>query len=262
MRSLLDPFWSTAPQEKGPPGISLFHDHFRRERTEHQLALQKGNPPPVSLVHFWKRRTLPDSNSHDRGARRQEWTIDTLLISGYDLFQLLGNPVFHKVVKTVLNVPDRVLANLIPNTSLDVCLWSAYQKVPTETRLEFNAAAYELTADRCKTVKNIELDPPKRVTDPFLLKVLSAFTATDTAQLIIEFAVSPYLPNHLRCCASTIKNRRCIFPRFKRHCPIPVGCCLGFKVEPNTCLYDVCSFHLLRSNCTNGLSPYFLVSCD
>lgn len=255
MRALLDPFWSTAPQEKGPPGINLFYDHFRRERTEHQLALRKGNPPPASPVHFWKRRTLPD-----RADRCREWTIDTLLVSGYDLFQLLGNPLFYKAAKTVLDVPVGVLAALVPATSLEVCLWTAYQKIPNEVRLEFNAAAYELTSDRCKIVKNIELDPPRRVGDPALLEVLSAFTATDTAQLIIEFAVDPYLPNHLRCCASTVKNHRCSFPRFKRYCPIPVGCCAGFQIEPNTCLYDVCSFHLLKSNCTRN--TYSLVSCD
>lgn len=260
MCALLESFWSNpTSQRKMSKGINLFHDHFRWERTEHQLALQKGIILPDSLVHFWKRRTLPRRDNHERGALRH-WIIDTLLISGYDLFQLLGKKTFYKAVKTLLNVPDEVLSNLVPTTSLDVCLWTAYQKIPTETRLEFNATAYELTADRCKIVKDIELDPPKRVTDPSLLEVLSAFTAADTAQIIIEFAVDPYLPNHLRCCASTVKNHRCLFPRFKRYCPIPVGCCSGFQIEPNTCLYDVCSFHLLKSNCTRN--TYSLVSCD
>ena len=126
--------------------------------------------------------------------------------------------------------------------------------------MEFNTTAYELTAERLGVVKDIELDPPKRVKDPALLKVISAFTAADTAQLIIDFAVDPYLPNHLRCCASTALGHRCPFPRFRRYCPIPsVDCCNGFKIEPNACLYDVCSFHLLK---INQRQNYVLVSCD
>lgn len=238
----MEPFWvNLASQREVPEGTNLFHEHFLWERAEHQLALQKGNRLPESLVHFWKRRNLND------------WTIDTILISGYDVFQMARKKVFYK---SLLDVPD----GLVPTTSLDVCLWTAYQKIPVAVRLKFNATAYELTADRCKIVKDIELDPPRRVKDLFLLEVLSAFTAADTAQLIIEFAVDPYLPTHLRCCASTIENHRCPFPRFKRYCPIPVGCCNGFQIEPNVCLYDVCSFHLLKINCTR--TAYSLVSCD
>ncbi len=296
MCALLESFWINPTFLKGSEatqGMNLFHSHFLWERTQHQLALQKGYTPPDSLVHFWKRRfrrdyrlppPRPTTNSHLKCAKtfrfdvcddevvgapetegtaspeRSDWAIDTLLISGYDLFQLLGKKTFFKAVKKMLNVPDRVLIPLVPTTSLDVCVWTAYQKIPTSTRLEFNATAYELTADRCKVIKDIELDPPRRVAAPSLLEVLLAFTAADTAQLIIEYAVSPYLPNHLRCCASTIKNHRCPSPRFKRYCSIPVGCCAGFQIAPNTCLYDVCSFHLLKSN---GTRPtYSLVSCD
>ena len=190
MCALLESFWSNpTSQRKMSKGINLFHDHFRWERTEHQLALQKGSTLPDSLVHFWTHRVIP-RRDHEPDVLRH-WISDTLLISGYDLFQLLGKKTFYKAVKTLLNIPDEVLSNLAPTTSLDVCLWTAYQKIPTETRLEFNATAYKLTADRCKIVKDIELDSPKRVADPSLLEVLSAFTAADTAQIIIEFAVEP-----------------------------------------------------------------------
>ena len=232
---------------------NLFQKHFLRERREHLLALKKGNETPISLVHFWKRRR----NRHESVAGRLEsqnvWSLDTLLISGYDVFQMLKKKSFYKLVTSLLNVRDGI------SLGSDTCLWAAYQKIPTELRLEFNALAYQLTADRCRLVKDIELDPPKRVKDRDLLKIISAFTAADTAQLIIDFAVDPYLPNHLRCCASTPQNHRCTFPRFKRYCPIPVGCCSGFQVGPNTCLYDVCNFHLLKINHNRN---YVLVSCD
>ena len=230
---------------------NLFQKHFLRERREHLLALKKENMEPVSLVHFWKRR--------ESVASRLEWHLATLLISGYDIFQMLKKKPFYKLIKSLLNVPDGIASDLGPDTSHDICLWAAYQKIPTELRLEFNAIAYRLTAERCRVVKDIELDPPKRVKDAALLKIISAFTAADTAQLIIDFAVDPYLPNHLRCCASTPQNHRCTFPRFQRYCPIPVGCCNGFQVGPNTCLYDVCSFHLLKINRNRN---YVLVSCD
>ena len=192
---------------------NLFQKHFLWEKREHLLALKRGHHTPASLVHFWKRRpkrhNLPEPH----------WSLDTLLVSGYDVFQMLKKKSFYKLVTSLLNVRDGISKDL----GSDTCLWAAYQKIPTELRLEFNALAYQLTADRCRLVKDIELDPPKRVKDPILLEVLSVFTAPDTAQLIIDFAVDPYLPNHLRCCASTPQNYRCTFPRFKRYCPIPVG---------------------------------------
>ena len=234
---------------------NLFQKHFLQERREHLLALKKGNKTPVSLVHFWKHR----ESVAKRLESRSDWSLDTLLISGYDIFQMLKKKPFYKLVKSLLNVRDGIVSDLGPDTSHDLCLWAAYQKIPTELRLEFNAIAYRLTAERCRLVKDIELDPPKRVKDRDLLKIISAFTAADTAQLIIDFAVDPYLPNHLRCCASTPQNHRCTFPRFQRYCPIPVGCCNGFQVGPNTCLYDVCSFHLLKINRNRN---YVLVSCD
>lgn len=259
---MFEPFWMKLTAARGfPVGRNLFHEHFLWERTGHQLALQKGNGSPDSLVHFWKRQN-PRSDDTPCSTSLLDWTLDTLLISGYDVFHMLKKKAFYKAVKPLLNVSDRVLTDLVPDTTLDVCLWAAYQKIPIETRLEFNATAYELTVDRCRIVKDIELDPPKRAIDPPLLEVLSAFTAVDTAQLIIEFAVDPYLPNHLRCCASTIKNHRCSFPRFRRYCPIPVDCCSGFQIEPNICLYDVCSFHLFKNNCTSTKTTYSLVSCD
>ena len=239
---------------------NLFQKHFLRERREHLLALKKGNETPISLVHFWKRRRNRHESVAGRLVSQNVWSLDTLLISGYDVFQMLKKKRFYKLVKSLLNVRDGIEINFGPDTSLDACLWAAYQKIPTEVRLEFNATAYQLTAERCRLVKDVELDPPKRVKDPVLLETLSAFTAADTAQLIIDFAVDPYLPNHLRCCASTLQNYRCTFPRFKRYCPISsVGCCSGFQIEPNTCLYDVCNFHLLKINYNRN---YVLVSCD
>ncbi len=255
MCALLETFQSNpALKRKPPPGTSPFDGHFRWERAQHRLALQKGAPPLDSPVHYWKRRP----GRPNPGARRyqDDWTVDTLLVSGYDLFQLRGTRAFSQAVQKLVDIPGRVL----PAPPAGGGAWTAYQKVPTPVRLEFNAAAYELTAARCKIVKDIDLDPPRKVAAPALLEALAAFTATDTAQLIIEFAVDPYLANHLRCCASTAKNNRCPFPRSQRYCPIPVGCCVGFQVEPDTCLYDVCSFHLLKKNCTNLI--YYLVSCE
>jgi len=205
---------------------------------------KKGTTPPVSPVHFWKR----DTNREPE----RTWSLDTLLISGYDVFLLVKK----NLGKSLLTVRGGLEVVFGPDTS---CLWAAYQKLPPEVRVEFNAVAYELTAERCRIVKDVELDPPKRVEDPGLLEVLSAFTAADTAQLIIDFAVDPYLPNHLRCCASTNLAHRCPFPRFRRYCPILLDCCNGFKIEPNACLYDVCSFHLLK---INQRQNYVLVSCD
>ena len=311
----------------------LFPKHFQWERQEHLLAVEKGYDPPVSPVHFWKRKTNCEPE--------RTWSLDTLLISGYDVFLLLKK----KLDKSLLTVrdgieeidfgpvtserhrtpfclpprnPDGVASLRVAEPSGDSkslkCLWVAYQKLPLEVRIELNAVAYELTAERCRIVKDIELDPPKRVKDPGLLALLSAFTAADTAQLIIAFVVDPYLPNHLRCCASAngtelrsasrptpgakrpqrgygsptrqsadtavcrhpsdvrrmsfgcpkdVRGRvyRCPFPRFKRYCPAPLlgGCCNGFKIEPNACLYDVCSFHLLKINQSQN---YVLVSCD
>ena len=235
---------------------NLFQKHFLWEKREHLLALKRGKHTPSSLVHFWKRR----HRSREPAARSQsDWTLDNLLISGYDVFQMLKKKPFYKTVKSLLNVCDRIALDLGPDTTLDICLWAAYQKIPIEVRLEFNAAAYQLTAERCRIVKDVELDPPKRVKDPILLAALSAFPAPDTAQLIIDFAVDPYLPNHLRCCASTPQNCRCSFPRFKRYCPLPINCCNGFQIEPNTCLYDVCDFHILKINHNKRC---VLVSCD
>ncbi len=235
----------------------LIQQYFLWEREEYLLALANGSPPPISLVHFWTRRCWNDDPEKNP---QRIWTLDTLLISGYDIFRMLNKKVLYKWIKSLLTIRDRIEeSDFGVDASPDSCLWATYQKLPPEVRVEFNATAYELTAERCRAVKDVELDPPKRVKDPSLLEVISEFTAADTAQLIIDFAVDPYLPNHLRCCASTPLNHRCSFPRFRRYCPIPVGCCNGFKIEPNACLYDVCSFHLLK---INQNQTYVLVSCD
>ena len=245
---------------------TLIQQYFLWEREEHLSALANGFAPPASLVHFWTRGCW---NDDPKKTSQRTWRLDTLLISGYDIFHMLNKKSLHKWVKSLLTIRDGITESVVAIDPLpdffrgvvwiDSCLWATYQKLLPEVRLEFNAAAYELTAERCRVVKAGELDPPKRVKTPTILAALSEFTAADTAQLIIDFAVDPYLPNHLRCCASTPLAHRCPFPRFRRYCPIPVGCCNGFKIEPNACLYDVCSFHLLK---INQNQTYVLVSCD
>jgi len=242
---------------------TLIQQYFLWEREEHLSALANGSAPPVSPVHFWTRRCCkPEQLIRTRTNPEPPriWSCDTLLISGYDIFQMLNKKVLHKWIKSRPTSRDGIKESDFGfDASPATCLWTAYQKLPPGVRLEFNATAYELTAERCRVVKDVELDPPKRVKASTILATLSEFTAADTAQLIIDFAVDPYLPNHLRCCASTPLAHRCPFPRFRRYCPIPVGCCNGFKIEPNACLYDVCSFHLLK---INQNQTYVLVSCD
>lgn len=241
----------SAPSRTGN-GSHFLEEHFLWERQEHLAALSAGCPPlqsSASLPHFWTRRT-PEAS----------WALATLLISGYDLFRLWNRPLFSPAVKAFLASCDGPPLPLPPSPiQRPVCLWTAYQNQPPETRRGLKAAAYELTAARFRAVKKVDLDPPLRVDAPALRQALAPFTAPDTAQLIVEFAVSPYLPNHLRCCSSTSTGRRCPNPRFERYCAIPVGCCAGEKIKPDACLYDLCKFHLLR---INRKSPCVLVSCD
>ena len=205
------------------------------KKRQHQEALQSGEQELFNVLHYYHRY-------------RHAWKVGTLLVTGYTLWK------YHDGATETDWADARVLQDF-RNT------WSGQRltNLPLATRQQLNSIAYRITTERCKIVKDQDIEPqrPKTwtalkksgweetlfLTEPDILFLRTAL-GNDVAEIVFLYLIGPVLPNHRRCAALGIDKKRCCRCRYQWF-----GAPGGTFGERNQdfFFYDFCAFQLTVS---------------